>query len=90
LAGSQFIHAATGSAGLSLQMINRAKDFQHILTVSVIIKLILGMILIPAYGLLGAALNVFIITIIWKSTTWFILIKRLKAISTSFGTETNV
>jgi hypothetical protein len=48
------------------------------------------MILIPAYGLLGAALNVFIITIIWKSTTWFMLIKRLKAISTSFGTETNV
>ena len=90
LAGSQFIHAATGSAGLSLQMINRAKDFQHILTVSVIIKLILGMILIPAYGLLGAALNVFIITIIWKSTTWFMLIKRLKSISTSFGTETNV
>ena len=89
LAGSQFIHAATGSAGLSLQMINRAKDFQHILTGSVILKLILGIILIPAYGLLGAALNVFGITIIWKSTTWFMLLKRFKAISTSFGTETN-
>jgi len=90
LAGSQFIHAATGSAGLSLQMIDRAKDFQHILTGSVILKLILGIILIPAYGLLGAALNMFIITIIWKSTTWFMLIKRFKAISTSFRAETNV
>ena len=90
LAGSQFIHAATGSAGLSLQMIDRAKDFQCILTGSVILKLILGIILIPAYGLLGAALNVFIITIIWKSTTWFMLIKRFKAISTSFRAETNV
>ena len=90
LAGSQFIHAATGSAGLSLQMIDRAKDFQHILTGSVILKLILGIILIPTYGLLGAALNMFIITIIWKSTTWFMLIKRFKAISTSFRAETNV
>jgi len=85
LAGSQFIHAATGSAGLSLQMIDRAKDFQHILTVSVILKLILGVILIPTYGLLGAAFNVLIITVIWKSTTWFILAKRYRTIKTEMG-----
>ncbi len=85
LASSQFIHAATGSAGLSLQMIDRAKDFQHILTVSVILKLILGVILIPTYGLLGAAFNVLIITVIWKSTTWVILAKRYRTIKTKMG-----
>ncbi len=79
LATAHFLHAASGSAGLSLQMMSRAKDFQYILGSAVLFKVILAMILIPAYGLIGATISILMTTVYWKSTTWFILSKRLRS-----------
>jgi len=79
LAAAQFFHSATGSAGLSLQMMNHAKDFQNILFIVVIIKLVCGTFLISEYGLYGATLNVLIAVIIWKTATCITLINRYKS-----------
>ncbi|MBT3179642.1 MAG: oligosaccharide flippase family protein [Candidatus Marinimicrobia bacterium] len=90
LAISQFFHSSTGSAGLSLQMMNRARDFQNILIGAVLLKLCLGTFLIPNFGLTGAAINVMIVTLFWKSTTWLILIKRFKTFRLSINGGLNV
>lgn len=79
LAAAHFIHTATGSAGLSLQMMGHAKEFQYILGSAVFLKVILAMILIPSFGVIGATTSILITTVYWKSTTWFILSKRLKS-----------
>ena len=83
LAVSQFFHAVTGSAGLALQMMNRARDLQNILIVAVLLKLVLGAFLIPKYGITGATINVMFVTLFWKITTWVMLIKRYNAFKTS-------
>jgi len=71
----QFINAITGSVGYILQMTGRQKAFQNIMFVTVIVNLTLNIILIPRFGLNGAAFSTMISAIL-VNTIPFILIKR--------------
>ena len=84
LASAHFIYAASGSAGLSLQMIERAKDFQYILGSAVLLKVFLAIFLIPKFGLIGTTIGILITTVYWQSITWFILTRRLKKFKIKF------
>lgn len=51
----QFINAISGSVGLILQMTGKQKVFQNIMFIATLINIILNAILIPRYGINGAA-----------------------------------
>jgi O-antigen/teichoic acid export membrane protein len=56
LAIGQFINIATGSVGYLLSMTGREREVLNNTLVSAVVAIALGVILIPSYGLLGAAL----------------------------------
>jgi O-antigen/teichoic acid export membrane protein len=53
----QMINTFCGSVGILLQMTNLQKYVQNILLIAVVLNIILNFILIPLYGILGAALS---------------------------------
>ena len=55
LAFGQFINAISGSVGYILQMSGKHKVFQNIILVATTINIILNAVLIPRYGINGAA-----------------------------------
>jgi len=55
LAIGQFINIATGSVGYLLSMTGREREVLNNTLISAIVAIALGVILIPSYGLLGAA-----------------------------------
>jgi O-antigen/teichoic acid export membrane protein len=56
LAIGNFINSITGSIGILLQMTRRQKRYNQIILVAASITIILNIILIPRYGILGAAI----------------------------------
>ncbi|MFT4526018.1 MAG: O-antigen/teichoic acid export membrane protein [Bacteroidia bacterium] len=75
LAGAQFFSAISGSVGNLLQMTGRQKVYRNIILVSTIFNISLNIVLIPAYGIVGAAITGFI-TIIARNTFSIIYIYR--------------
>jgi O-antigen/teichoic acid export membrane protein len=55
LACGQFINASSGSVASLLQMTERHKAFQNIMIVGTLLNVILNLLLIPRYGINGAA-----------------------------------
>ncbi len=61
----QFVNAASGSVGYILQMTGKQKIFQDIILIAVIVNIILNILLIPKYGINGAAIaSAFAVTLI--------------------------
>lgn len=55
LALGQFVNAATGSVGYLLQMTGRQRVFQHVMVAAVVVNLAANLLLVPRYGMNGAA-----------------------------------
>lgn len=62
----QVINVFSGSVGVYLNMTGRQKIFQLILLVTLVINVILNFVLIPFYGMTGAAISTTISLIIWN------------------------
>lgn len=62
----QIINCVTGSSGLYLNMTGRQKVFQRIILVTLLINIILNIILIPSYGIEGAAFSTSLSILIWN------------------------
>ncbi len=62
----QFLNAVTGSAGVLLNMVGKQVAAQKIIFFTVIVSVIFNLILIPKYGMLGAALSVLISSIFMR------------------------
>lgn len=62
----QLISAFSGSTMIVLNMTGREKAGRNILLVTVVVNLILNYILIPKYGIMGAAYATMISTVIWN------------------------
>jgi len=56
LAMGQFINAVSGSVGYILQMTDKQKVFRNVVLFAVIVNILLCFSLIPAFGILGAAI----------------------------------
>lgn len=52
----QFVNAVSGSVGYILQMTGKQKVFQHVVLSGAILNLILNAVLIPRFGMTGAAI----------------------------------
>ena len=62
----QFINAISGSVGFILQMTGKQKVFQNIIFIATLINIILNVILIPRYGINGAAFASMISMGLWN------------------------
>ncbi|MEY8849454.1 oligosaccharide flippase family protein [Psychroserpens sp. XS_ASV72] len=71
----QFIGSISGSVGYIMQMTNNQKLFQRVVFFSGILNLTLNFILIPIYGINGAAIST-MTTIILTNISLVIIIKR--------------
>ncbi|WP_457640386.1 flippase [Persephonella sp.] len=66
----QFMNAAAGSVGYILQMTGKQVVFQNFLLGAIFINLVLNFLLIPKYGLKGAALASTCSIIFWNIGSW--------------------
>ncbi|UJS18257.1 MAG: flippase [Candidatus Jettenia sp.] len=62
----QFINAISGSVGFVLQMTGKQKVFQNIMLIATVLNIVLNAILIPRYGINGAAFASMIAVIFWN------------------------
>jgi O-antigen/teichoic acid export membrane protein len=62
----QFINAACGSVGYILQMTGHQKFHQNVILIGAIMNIVLNWILIPVYGIVGAAIASAISVVFWN------------------------
>lgn len=68
LLSGQAINALAGSVGIILSMTGREKVFRNIIMASMLLNVILNTLLIPKWGMAGAALATGFTTIVWNVT----------------------
>jgi len=79
LVSGQIIASSFGSIATVLNMVNKQQIFQNILIVSTALNLVLNVILIPRYGMLGAAASFVISALFWNVFSFlYVKIKILK------------
>ena len=74
---SQFISSICGSVGYLLQMTNNQLIFQYIFLFATVINVVLNFILIPKYGINGAAIASLISTVFWNILSVCVVKKKL-------------
>jgi O-antigen/teichoic acid export membrane protein len=73
----QFVNAASGSVGYIMQMTDNQKIYRNIIMVAALFNVALNYILIPLYGMEGAAFASVISMIFWNLSLVYIIKKRL-------------
>jgi len=69
----QFVNAASGSVGYLLNMTGYQKEFRNIILIAAIINVVLNFILLPIYGINGAAFASLCSVVFWNvSSTLYI------------------
>ncbi|WP_029520544.1 flippase [Persephonella sp. IF05-L8] len=63
----QFVNAAAGSVGYILQMTGHQKFHQNVILIGTIINVILNYVLIPNYGIVGAAVASMVSVMFWNA-----------------------
>lgn len=67
----QFINAISGSVGYILQMTGKQKPFHYIILIATLINIGLNVLLIPEYGMSGAAFASMVSIIFWNIVSMF-------------------
>ena len=81
----QFFNSFMGSVGLLLSMTGFQVEFMSILCLSCILSLIFSLMLIPNFGLNGAAMSTSSITIFWNVLMWTQVRKSLNINTIAFS-----
>jgi O-antigen/teichoic acid export membrane protein len=74
---AQFINAICGPVGYLMQMSNNQTTFKNIILLASIVNIFLNYILIPVYGINGAATSTLITMLIWNVTALLFLRKKM-------------
>jgi len=77
LLAGQLFNALAGSVGLLLMMTGHEREMVRGLTVSAFMNVVLNLILIPSFGLYGAALATAISLATWNVILWLVVRRRL-------------
>ena len=64
----QFVNAASGSVGNIMNMTGREKPLRNILVIASILSVLLNYLLIPMYGINGAAVANMVSVVFWNLT----------------------
>jgi O-antigen/teichoic acid export membrane protein len=62
----QFVNSISGSVGYILQMTDKQKTVQNVILSAAVINVMLNMILIPMYGIYGAAFASMVSMVFWN------------------------
>ena len=81
LCSIHLINSAVGSVGIIMQMIGKQKQYQYIAIISLCINLTLNFLLIPIYGIIGAAIATAVSLSVWN-VSGCIYLKRKENIRT--------
>ena len=81
----QLINATMGSVGLFLSMCGFEKDTLKAIVLSTVINVYLNLILIPQYGIVGAALASLVSVAVWNIMLVFQVYHRLTLIQGLIG-----
>jgi len=84
LAVGQLINAAMGSVGPLLMMTGHERDTARGVVISAIVNVILNLILIPPFGITGAAVSAAITLTVWNLLMWRDVHRRLGIESMAF------
>jgi O-antigen/teichoic acid export membrane protein len=77
----QFVNSISGSTGYFMNMTGNQNILRNIVFVATVINVVLSLLLIPKYGIVGAAIASTVCLIIWNfATLWFIKLKYKKTI----------
>ena len=77
----QLVNSLSGSVMYLLQMTGNQVYSQYVLIVTAILNLVLNIILVPEYGMEGAAISTAISTAVWNIISAFVVKKRLNIIA---------
>ena len=69
LVGGQFVNAVCGSTGYFMDMTGHQKILRNIIAVAAVMNIVLNVLLIPKYGIIGAALSAMISVAFWNLYT---------------------
>ena len=81
----QIINALTGSVGYLMTMTGHQRQAAIILSIGALLNIILNYILIPRFGLYGAAIATAVTTALWNITMFFFVKKKLNISSSIIG-----
>lgn len=81
LCSIHLINSSVGSVGIIMQMTGKQKQYQYIAVVSLLVNLLLNFILIPRYGINGAAIATAVSLSIWN-VSGCVYLKRKENIRT--------
>lgn len=72
----QIVNAFSGSVGVIMQMTGKEKLFQNILILALLINIVLNFLLIPIYGIIGAAIASSVSLVLWNLISVFYIYKH--------------
>lgn len=89
IVAGQLTNAAFGSVGILLNMTGHERDTVRGVAIAAITNIILNALLIPYFGMNGAAFATAITLLIWNLILWLYVRKRLAIESTAIGLRIN-
>jgi len=85
LAFGQLINALVGSVGVLLNMTGHERDVTRGVVVGAILNVVLNLVLIPPFGMVGAAIASTASLVVWNLILWRVVHRRLGLESSSLG-----
>ncbi|MBX3504012.1 MAG: flippase [Parvibaculum sp.] len=85
LAAGQLVNAAMGSVGFLLNMTGHERDTLVSVLVSASVNILLNFVLVPSYGMTGAAIATAVSLVIWNVMMRFAVISRINIEPSAFG-----
>ena len=81
---AQFVNAISGSVGYIMQMTDNQVIFRNVILIASLINILLNYLLIPMYGINGAAVATLISMIFWNLTLIIYIKKKLGFLTVYF------
>ena len=72
----QIVNAFSGSVGVIMQMTGKEKLFQNILILALLTNVVLNFLLVPIYGIIGAAIASSVSLVLWNLISVFCIYKH--------------
>lgn len=86
----QFVNAISGSVGYFLQMTGNQNIFRNIIGISSLLNIILNIILIPQYGINGAAIASMVSMMVWNISSIVYIYKKFGILTMYYPIITSV
>lgn len=77
----QIVNAMSGSVGFILQMTGKEKVYQNILLLALVFNIVLNIVLIPIYGIKGAAIASAFSLLFWNLSSVFYIYKKYNVLT---------